>query len=367
MPFTNPLSFLFRRRRNVASLAEVVVDHSLHSSRGVTAEANVAPILGPVPRPSNLVTSPVVPRQMVTPITTTVVAQQIVGELPATEASHVVVTNCVDFMYGVMDELYPSLVEQYGDNTKTVIDHAVEDLKRAFNRDHLGQAPITYDDAARRFVYLGLYATARASAMYAIMNKLPVINDLFDREHLNVVCAGGGPGTELIGIAKYMHAKQKATAITAKICDKYLGWESSWLAGGHRLSQFEAKYIEQDFADPSSWLPSIETLHADLYTVSYCLAEFRNRHADADAYFSRLFEIAPKGSYVLFLDIKHSGEFGWFDSIMQHVNFETLVRNSCSIGLLDRDEDRARMRGFRGQFKLRANVPDVAYRLCVKH
>lgn len=370
------LALLFGRTRKTATQSAVAVSvaDAIDVSRTNTALPNVAPHLSPALTSPNLVSSTVIHREAIAPAAIASVVQRQPTEQSVVKADELSVKNCVEFIYDIMDELLPELVESYGDDVDAAIDHAASELKNAYSPAELGNGTrITYDDPVRRFAYLSLYATTRACAMNSILDKLPIQHDLFDRDYLNVCCVGGGPGTDLIGIAKYVQVKQKATRITATICDKYDGWKSSWYAGGNRLPCIEATYLQQDFADPNSWLTSIESLRADLYTLSYCMPEFRNRHGEAEPYFVDLFRRAPHGSYVLFLDVDYSQEYEWFENIVQAEGFRLLPdiygqrHNSCTNGLLDTEEERAAGRGYRGQHRLAARTnPKVAYRLCIK-
>lgn len=288
------------------------------------------------------------------------------------------VTNCVEFIYTVMDDLLPQLEHDLGTYAETAVRSATGDLLRAFSPAGRDAGTIVeYDSAAHRLAYLYRYATVRAAAAYSVMNKFLLLEEMRSREHLRVCCVGGGPGTELIGLSKYLNPASAPPRITATILDKCAGWSETWQAIRRRLPEspyIDTTYLQRDFEDQSGRCQGNEAIHADLYTLSYCLAEFRDRHQFSEEYFEALFQSALPGSYILFLDINFSEEYSWFERMVCRSGFELLpdrfgkCDNHCSVELLSADELLTTQAGYKGMWGMKSPRADpaVAYRLARK-
>jgi hypothetical protein len=363
----NLFARLFRRdRQNSPSFAEDVIEYTLQEPDDPHERNEAAPSqrpLAPADLPASLDFDS-------GPVSSELVA------LPSSVATltRSPVTNCVEFLYGVMDDMYPELLDQYGDATNEVLAQARKELRTRLNDLDAGEQ-VPYETNSHRFAYLYLYATGRASIMHSIIGKFPCLSELLDRDHVKVCSIGGGPGTDLVGISKYVSAIGSRTRISATIYDREAGWKSYWDAIQRRLPEYpitDVRYVCQDFLESNNGQSSITDMTGDLYTLSYCLAEFRTRQPLAEPYFRDLFRRVPRGSYLLFIDVDHSKHYEWFDNLASDTGFEAVPdvsgnrRGRRSIDLLTTEETQSASRGFRSHLPRPRTDPKVAYRLCRK-
>ena len=89
--------------------------------------------------------------------------------------------------------------------------------------------PIDYSDPLKRFAYIYKYTVAHADYIKQVISSEKVLRDLLQQKSVEVACLGGGPGSDLLGILKYMiNADIKANQLTCYIFDKERAWGDSW-------------------------------------------------------------------------------------------------------------------------------------------
>ena len=64
--------------------------------------------------------------------------------------------------------------------------------------------------------------------MCSIIQQNQDIGNLFDNQKVNVACIGGGPGSDFLGILKYLMTNKKSPTIKFQLCDKEKTWAESW-------------------------------------------------------------------------------------------------------------------------------------------
>jgi hypothetical protein len=77
-------------------------------------------------------------------------------------------------------------------------------------------APIDYSNAVKRFAYIYKYTVAHADYIMQIIKRNTELCELLDKKSIEVACLGGGPGSDLLGILKYLiqtGAKDRATPL----------------------------------------------------------------------------------------------------------------------------------------------------------
>jgi hypothetical protein len=208
-------------------------------------------------------------------------------------------------------------------------------------------AVINYADAATRFAYLYKYVGVRADFTYQVVARCRAIQALLCREHVRVVCIGGGPGTELIGLAKHASVYRHRATIAACIIDKEPAWRASWELVSKHMSHYlhdhpaiTGALLELDATAPTTWATLDRHLCADLYTMSYFLSEFRNRHASAARFLQSVLRGAKPGALFVFLDLDYSAEYEWFEGLATSHGLEQVDPDLDSRDLkLSSDED----------------------------
>lgn len=146
------------------------------------------------------------------------------------------------------------------------------------------------------------------------------ISDLCERGEFDVACVGGGPGSDFLGIMKYMIRKNQTSTITTYLYDKEDAWGESWGAIAKYISPtFNVYPVFQtiDLTNLESVRKKRKFLSADLFTFVYFLSEMHSFREQAEPCFNHIMESAKKGSYFLFIDNNNVDFTSWYDDMAE--------------------------------------------------
>ena len=123
---------------------------------------------------------------------------------------------------------------------------------------------LDYTDPWARFAYLYLYTGAHANLFAKALMELEYLDDEvleridYEGMPLSICAFGGGPGSELIGAAKYLAAHEINVPVRFLLVDKVPYWGESWetLAESLRregLNVISRTFVPLDFTDADSF------------------------------------------------------------------------------------------------------------------
>ncbi len=133
-----------------------------------------------------------------------------------------------------LDELYEEAKEEFGAQADAEIKNKMSYLSDNYNR--LGQPsrqPVDYKDPATRFAYVYKYVAAHADYLVQVMESCKNSGvELFRIWRIRrVSCIGGGPGSDVVAILKYLdeHRKSKPVeSVTCHLLDREQAWGDTW-------------------------------------------------------------------------------------------------------------------------------------------
>ena len=217
-----------------------------------------------------------------------------------------------------------------------LVGKAIRHMSEEYHGGHPPEIP--FESLVYRSAYLYEYAPANALAVEAVLNDAAedqglISGLLTSKLQISLCCLGGGPGSEILGVAKWLVRQQlSATQMEVVVIDKCLEWRNQWksvrdtlntnfLAGSSNSAQGRRLVVPKglvsvDIVDPkSAQLPPL--VHGyDLYVVSYVVSHIYAD--DALSQFSKFMQTvidsAPKGSRFLFID-RHEREREWIGSV----------------------------------------------------
>jgi hypothetical protein len=276
--------------------------------------------------------------------------------------------NVFQLIKTVLDELYvriPGDTETKDNEIKKRIQSlskGYEDLAKGVTND--------YSDVATRFAYIYKYVTSHANIVYQLIQGSSELADLFDRDKVNVTCIGGGPGSDFLGILKYVIKEEKNPRLRCTLFDKERAWGESWQDVDEKLEpQLAITTVVQPFdvTDKEGLSNYGKYLNADLFTMVYFMSEVDSLRESAEPFFTNLFEKAKTGAMFLYVDNNNEQFYGWFDSLAAAHSLEVLQSSEIPNMLIsDFSEEKKDLGRFWEKFespKLRANI---AFRVCRK-
>jgi exodeoxyribonuclease V len=178
------------------------------------------------------------------------------------------------------DQLFDALRQRFGDELERHVQtsrEALADLRAAYSA---GRPPPFHRGAVRLAYVLGFHPAHVLASWWALDAMGPTALGL-EREHLNVVCLGAGPGAEVVGLMHFAAQRLPALrGVTVHLIDREQGWGEPRAATMSGLAQLvdgvdvQLREHWMDLTDAGD-LAGIEQLirDADLITVQTVLTE----------------------------------------------------------------------------------------------
>lgn len=231
----------------------------------------------------------------------------------------------IDLIRRVLEEAVETYASANGMAISEVLG-AIREHIDATAREHQKDEPdIRYQDALCRLGYLYRHATANATLFELVLNESGEMRALLRQcagQRLNICAVGGGPGTELLGLAKYLlqHPSRFPRKITFTLLDSVPQWAETWqqLADAVEAELQGAMEEDEDITTCPTIAPAFLPLDvldgnsyrsyayqfrgAQVVVFNYLFSENKARLADARGAVEQLFAMAPQGSIFVVID-----------------------------------------------------------------
>ena len=237
-----------------------------------------------------------------------------------------------------LDELYQEGINEHGASKidAEIIDRITYLQKSYGNLESTSRTPVSYRDPACRFAYVYKYVASHGDYLVQALEMLrsTLGGNIFSNEMLRLTCVGGGPGSDIIGILKYL-ADQESEPIKKLTCyllDGEQAWADTWTEIDESLKSdvsANVNFQKLDVIDPDSWSAQKRFLKSDLFTLSYFVSEVMSLDGDGvvSNFWKRLFDEANAGAVFVYVDNGASSFNDYFDAHWNtRSNFECLYR-----------------------------------------
>jgi hypothetical protein len=199
-------------------------------------------------------------------------------------------------------------------------------------QEHRADEPeINYEDPLCRLGYLYRHATANATLFEWVLRDSGHLGTKLRSStggKLHIFSIGGGPGTELLGLAKRLlrsnsrHPRKISFTVLDNVPERSETW--SMLADASEeelraeLSNEKAEpptvapmFVPMDVLDPASYANiRYRFRDADIIVFNYLFSENKGRLADAGEAVRHLWNVAPSGCIFVVIDrLEHGGKF----------------------------------------------------------
>lgn len=272
--------------------------------------------------------------------------------------------NCFQIIKSVLDEAY---VQIPGDEAEKdeVINDALEYLREEYS--HLSQeCNINYSDPTTRFAYIYAYVTSHSNLVCSIIQQNNVLGNLFENKKVDVACIGGGPGSDFLGILKYLMTNKKSPRIKFQLCDREKSWAESWSDVDDKVEDLEFRistsYLPLDVTKRDDWESHRKYFQSDLFTMIYFMSEVFSLRDSAEEYFAHLFNQAKTGSLFLFIDNNNSEFYNWFDQLAANHKIDILRSNETNMKV-PFHEEKSDLGKYFAKFSPPKLTANVAYRI----
>lgn len=211
-----------------------------------------------------------------------------------------------------LDALYEETQKQYGVKTDEEVASRFKYLSQSYGKlTSEEREPIDYKDPATRFAYVYKYVAAHGAYILQILNiTRSSLGTVFKDKKARVSCIGGGPGSDIIAVLKFLAecgAKEPVEKIVCYLLDKEQAWADTWTELDDKLAidhiKLSVNFQSLDVTNPNSWVSQKKFLDADLFTLSYFVSEvYALDDGVVSNFFATLFENAKAGALFLYDD-----------------------------------------------------------------
>lgn len=260
-----------------------------------------------------------------------------------------------------LDELYTQGREEYREDLDQKIKNSITCLHENYRQlNNVNRQPVNYRDPATRFAYAYKYVPAHGDYLVQIMERLreEAGGTIFAADGLRVSCVGGGPGSDVIAVLKYLDENKNAEPVKNLICyllDGEQAWADTWTEICESLKSgvlLNMNFQPLDVTEPDSWRLQKNFLKADLFTMSYFVSEVFSLDKDgvvAD-FWSTLFTNAKPGALFIYIDNGHVDFTGYFDRLWKKAGLESLISVDGTRMVLRRSEQTSELAQHKTKF-----------------
>lgn len=204
----------------------------------------------------------------------------------------------------------------------SAVDHSVGERIVAISDAYYNPAlTIDYADFPSRLAYIYMHTAANATLFQrTIAASDGLRRTIADRcgDRLSVAALGGGPGTELLGLIKYLRNQAGVPRrIDFRVLDRVPQWSDSWeqMAAAGEKTLSKSSGIEADRLAISPMFTPMDVMDAmayhsyatafsstDIFVMNYILSENQTRLDAFPSVLDVLTRRAKSGSYFVFID-----------------------------------------------------------------
>jgi hypothetical protein len=275
--------------------------------------------------------------------------------------------NCFEIIKTVLDETYAQI--PVGEEAR---DKAIADRLDLFTKEYsdiLSGKDIEYGDPVSRFAYIFRYVTSHANMVCDLTRESEELRSVLKQDHVTVSCVGGGPGSDLVGLLKYLDSrKQKPDRLTCFLLDRNKTWNECWCDLGSMVEldfRLYTNFMEMDVCRRETYSPFAKYLCADLFTFVYFISEVHKHLKEAKPFFDDVFARMKTGALVLYIDNNDVRFYGWFDKMCQKHGLER-VETINGFHQMPSEEQKAVLGEYLRKFRSPKLKASVAFRVARK-
>ena len=274
----------------------------------------------------------------------------------------------------------PRARSAHGKNIDAKVSSTLIDLGSKYSRLASSRKPIIdYSDPATHVAYLYGYVPAHAAFVYRVLleGRMAASGPLFKGETLRVTSLGGGPGSDLLGLLKYLSrpfAKEPVKRVRIRVLDREDAWKqvcADLVAEAASIGvKIDLTFEQIDVTDPKA-AKRVDWSSEDLVAMSFFVSEVSclDEKKEVKSFFEGAFGDLKDGCLVLYNDNRDSAFRDFLDASLKAAGkFESIVEDDAADMRLDNDEQASVLGAFKVRFGGRSTklTGRTSYRLVRK-
>jgi hypothetical protein len=278
--------------------------------------------------------------------------------------------NLMQLIKLVLDDAYAAIAAPDDATKDDLIKKELTNLSYEYGKlASKTSSAIDYSDSVKRFAYIYKYTVAHADYIMQIIERSKSLRDQIDRKSIEVACLGGGPGSDLLGILKYLiRIGAKDLSLKCYIFDKERAWGDSWSDVASQLNppfKVFPVFQQMDVTNQETWASYQKFLRADLFTLSYFLSEVWKIKDAAEPFFDYCMSQMKSGSMMLFVDNNDSRFRDWFDGMAKKHGLVVVTSREGDLCFSD-DEEKTDLGKYFDKFDWPKRKSNAAWRIIKK-
>ncbi len=249
-----------------------------------------------------------------------------------------------------LDELYKEAVKHYGEKADVEIKAKFDYLSGSYAKlSDPARIPISYKDPATRFAYVYRYVATHGDYVVQLLTRAASAlgGSVFPKETARVSCIGGGPGSDILAILKYLDdykEQESVKKLVVYLLDKEQAWADTWTELDDKLDagvKLNTNFQQLDVLKPD-WTSQRKFLDADIFTLSYFASEVYSLDGQGEVsnFWRTLFQEAKAGALFCY-DDNGTDEFNaYFDSQWRKAGLK-LIDEGSNVSWTPRYTERA--------------------------
>jgi hypothetical protein len=237
----------------------------------------------------------------------------------------------IDIVKAVLEEAVKLHASDSGITAPEILAKISQHLDETSKQHRKAEPDIKYDDPLCRLGYLYRHATANATLFEWVLTRSKHLKTQLleaKRGTLQICSVGGGPGTELLGLAKYLlrNSESIPRKISFAVLDNFPQWNETWhqlaekietsldtalAAKGKESPIIADSFIPFDVLDESSYKDYLHRFSKiDIVVFNYLFSENKSRLDEAVAAVKHLAKLTPARCVFVVIDrFEYNGEF----------------------------------------------------------
>ncbi|WP_434300620.1 hypothetical protein [Corallococcus exiguus] len=261
--------------------------------------------------------------------------------------------KCFKVVQQVLDATYDEIPNK-SDKRDNEISNALKSMSDQYLNNLTTSGGPDFDDPVTRFAYVYNYVPSHAHWLYELIDWSDDAKEVFTKPKIRLTCLGGGPGSDLVGILKYISQQDKQPMLFCEIIDGCIHWKQTWSDLAFNLgwkNTLHTDYSIQDVDDKKSWLTPTGISKSDIITISFFASEIFHLGEKATKYLEHVFDKAKSGAIILVNDNNSPRFHKWIDKIAKDSKLDTLLAEAGTRKIYDRDESTLLVGQYKEKFK----------------
>jgi hypothetical protein len=259
--------------------------------------------------------------------------------------------KCFDLVAKVLDATYEKVPEKRNGSRDQSIKEAIAATAKQYGSVMDDGGP-DFSDPATRFGYVFTYVPAHSHWVYELLDRSEFAKEIFSKGRARVTCVGGGPGSDVVGVLKYLENKGIECKLFAEIIDGCEDWKLTWSDMAYEIEwggHLNTDYVIHDVATKSTWKSPTNIEKADVVILNFFVSEIFHLK-NAKDYLTHLLSKVKDGAILLVNDNRTAEIYRLVDGIAKSLGFELEVGAFEDRRVYDRAEQKAALQKYMDKF-----------------